>query len=77
MAVLALVAAGQGVALVPQLGAAQPPAGVRLLPLNAHRRTRVAYRRGAGNHPAVAACVRALHDATADYLGDSEPPLDR
>ena len=30
--VLALVAAGQGVSLVPQLAAAQPPAGVRLHP---------------------------------------------
>lgn len=67
-AVLTLVAAGQGVALVPQLGAGRLPDGVRLLPLPARRRTRIAYRRGAGEHPAVAACVRAIRDATEDYL---------
>ncbi|MFE9652766.1 LysR family transcriptional regulator [Micromonospora sp. NPDC006431] len=59
-AMLALVAAGQGVGLVPQLAVGQPPAGVRLVPLAIKRRTRVAYRRGAGGHPAVAACVAAL-----------------
>jgi DNA-binding transcriptional LysR family regulator len=67
-AVLALVAAGQGVSLVPQLGAAQPPSGVRLLALPARRRTRVACRRGAGAHPAVAACVAALRTSTSAYL---------
>ncbi|GIG56336.1 LysR family transcriptional regulator [Longispora fulva] len=66
-AVLALVAAGQGVSLVPQLAAAQPPVGVRLVPLAARRRTRVTYRRGAATHPAVAACVAALHEATAAW----------
>jgi DNA-binding transcriptional LysR family regulator len=68
VAVLALVAAGQGVALVPQLAAAQPPPGVRLLPLPASRRTRLAYRRGAGAHPAIAACAEALRRSTAAYL---------
>jgi len=67
-AVLALVAAGMGVALVPQLGATDPPPGVRLLPLPTRRRTRIAYRRGAGAHPAVAACVGAIRSATDDYL---------
>ncbi|GAA5198611.1 LysR family transcriptional regulator [Rugosimonospora acidiphila] len=67
-AVLALVAAGQGVAIVPRLGAAQPPSGVRLLPLPARRRTRIAYRRGSGTHPAVAACVAALRASTEAYL---------
>ncbi|MEV0456588.1 LysR family transcriptional regulator [Catellatospora methionotrophica] len=67
-AVLALVAAGQGVALVPQLGAVQPPPGVRLVPLDTRRRTRIAYRRGAGEHPAVAACVAAVRTATAAFL---------
>lgn len=70
-AVLALVAAGQGVALVPQLGAAQPSAGVRLLPLPTRRRTRVACRRGAGTHPAVAASVQALRDSANAYLRQS------
>jgi DNA-binding transcriptional LysR family regulator len=67
-AVLALVAAGQGVALVPALGATHPPADVRLLPLNVHRRTRIAYRRGAGSHPAVGACVTALESSASAYL---------
>jgi DNA-binding transcriptional LysR family regulator len=66
-AVLGLVAAGQGVSLVPELGATPAPAGVRLLPLPTQRRTRVGYRRGAGAHPAVAACVEALHAAAARY----------
>ncbi|MFC0506097.1 LysR family transcriptional regulator [Micromonospora costi] len=66
--VLALVAAGQGVSLVPQLAAVDPPAGVRLLPLRTRRRTRVAYRRGAAAHPAVAAFVTAIRAATGDVL---------
>ncbi|MEU4538314.1 LysR family transcriptional regulator [Streptosporangium sp. NPDC023825] len=68
-AVLALVAAGQGVSLVPQLAAARPPAGVRLVPLATRRRTRVTYRKGAAAHPAVAACVTALRASTEAYLG--------
>lgn len=64
-AVLALVAAGQGVALVPQLGAMGLPMGVRLVPMGVRRRTRVAHRRGAGTHPAVAACVAALRVSAA------------
>jgi DNA-binding transcriptional LysR family regulator len=67
-AVLALVAAGQGVALVPQLGAAHPPSGVHLRPLSTRRRTRIAHRRGAGTHPAIAACAVALRAATDAYL---------
>lgn len=70
-AVLALVAAGQGVALVPQLGAAQPSPGVRLLPLPTRRRTRVAYRRGAGTHPAVAAAIQALRGSANAYRRQS------
>jgi DNA-binding transcriptional LysR family regulator len=73
VAVLALVAAGQGVALVPQLAAAQPPPGVRLLPLPAARRTRLGYRRGAGAHPAIAACAEALRRSTAAYLRHDRP----
>ncbi|WP_341718439.1 LysR family transcriptional regulator [Micromonospora sp. FIMYZ51] len=62
-AMLALVAAGQGVGLVPRLAVEQPPVGVRLAPLGIRRRTRIAYRRGAGDHPAVNACVMALRSA--------------
>jgi DNA-binding transcriptional LysR family regulator len=77
-AVLALVAAGQGVSLVPQLGAARPPPGVRFLPLPARRRNRIAYRRGAGGHPAVAACVAALRAAARAILSDpgEDPPAE-
>jgi DNA-binding transcriptional LysR family regulator len=75
-AVLALVAAGQGVSLVPQLGAARPPPGVRFRPLPARRRNRIAYRRGAGGHPAVAACVEALRAAARAFVSGpgAEPP---
>ncbi|MFC7546076.1 LysR family transcriptional regulator [Plantactinospora sp. GCM10030261] len=62
-AMLALVGAGHGVGLVPHLAVGQPPAGVRLVPLTVKRRTRIAYRRGAGDHPAVAASVAALRAA--------------
>jgi DNA-binding transcriptional LysR family regulator len=67
--VLALVAAGQGVALVPQLAAADPPPGVALVPLPSRRRTRLAYRRGARQHPLVAACVEAIRGSVASYRG--------
>lgn len=81
-AVLALVAAGQGVALVPELAAGQPPPRVQLVPLAVQRRTRVAYRRGTGAHPAVAACVTALRAARdsaamSGTLGDESPPSPR
>jgi DNA-binding transcriptional LysR family regulator len=65
--VLALVAAGQGVSLVPELAAAQPPVGVRLIPLPTRRRNRIAYRKGAAGHPAVAAFVAAIR-AAADRM---------
>lgn len=68
-AVLALVATGQGVALVPELGAASPPPGVTLTALPAQRRTRVAYRKGTSRHPAVAAFRDAIHESAAAYLG--------
>lgn len=75
-AVLALVAAGQGVAIVPQLAAHRPPGGVRLEPLDARRRTTVVFRQGAGAHPAIAAFVDALRRSTAAYLR-SEPLVDQ
>ncbi|MFB9234206.1 LysR family transcriptional regulator [Plantactinospora siamensis] len=64
--VLALVAAGQGVALVPQLAAGRPPDGVRLVPLALRRRTALTYRRGGADHPAVAAGIAAVRRSTAD-----------
>lgn len=62
--VLALVAAGQGVALVPELGLAPTP-NVVLTALPTRRRTHLAYRRGTAAHPAVAAARSALHTAVA------------
>ncbi|GAA4844985.1 LysR family transcriptional regulator [Kitasatospora terrestris] len=60
--VLALVAVGQGVALVPHLGTVgQRPSGVALTRLPMYRRTRTAFRAGAAAHPAVAAFAAALH----------------
>ena len=67
--VLALVAAGQGVSLVPQLAATEPVDGVRLSVLPARRRTRIAYRRGAGTHPAVTAFIAALSSASQPVAG--------
>jgi DNA-binding transcriptional LysR family regulator len=71
--VLALVAAGQGVALVPQLGAIDPPAGVVLTPLPTRRRTRIAHRKGARHQPAVSACIAAIR-VSARRLGLSLGP---
>ncbi|HEY2552781.1 MAG TPA: LysR family transcriptional regulator [Streptosporangiaceae bacterium] len=65
--VLALVAGGQGVALVPQLGTEGVPAGVALIPLDARRRSHIACRRGARRHPAVAACAAAIRAAAAAH----------
>lgn len=67
-AVLALVAAGLGVSLVPQLATAEAPAGVHLIPLTARRRTRIAYRQGAAGHPAIAAFTTAIRESTNQYL---------
>jgi DNA-binding transcriptional LysR family regulator len=59
--VLALVAAGSGIALVPELGLLMPPANLVLTALPTRRRTRLAYRRGTAEHPAVRAARSALH----------------
>ncbi|MFI8500386.1 LysR family transcriptional regulator [Streptomyces sp. NPDC085524] len=70
--VLALVAAGQGVAVVPQLGITAPadPA-VRLTRLLMGRRTQLAFRSGAAAHPAVAAFGAALRAAVPPELAGS------
>jgi DNA-binding transcriptional LysR family regulator len=60
---LALVAAGAGVAVVPQLCALAPPDGIRLTPLDAHRHSAVAHRDGAAAHPAVRAFESAVRTA--------------
>lgn len=61
--VLALVAAGQGVALVPDLGTQPTPDQVLLTALPTRRRTHLAYRRGTAAHPVIAAARTALHSA--------------
>jgi DNA-binding transcriptional LysR family regulator len=60
--VLALVAAGQGASLVPQLGTPGAPPQVTLTPLACRRRTRVAYRKGTRGHPAISAFMAALRE---------------
>lgn len=67
--VLALVAAGQGVAVVPQLGITGPAGpAVVLTRLRMERRTKIAFRSGAGAHPAVAAFAAALRAAVPPDL---------
>ncbi|WP_327134635.1 LysR substrate-binding domain-containing protein [Streptomyces sp. NBC_01343] len=73
--VLALVAAGQGVAVVPQLGVMGPvdPA-VSLTRLLMERRTKIAFRSGAAAHPAVAAFGAALRAAVPPELATPASP---
>ncbi|WP_329563372.1 LysR family transcriptional regulator [Kitasatospora sp. NBC_01266] len=66
--VLALVAAGQGAALVPELGLLDPPPTVRLHRLPMSRRTAVTFRHGAGGHPAITAFGSAVRDALPTAL---------
>ena len=61
--VLGLVAAGAGVALVPQLAATDVPAGVVLTALPIRRRTGIAYRRGSRSQPAFEVVGAELHRA--------------
>jgi DNA-binding transcriptional LysR family regulator len=61
--VLALVAIGGGVALVPELGLTDPGPDVTLTPLPMHRRTLAAHRRGAAGSPAISAFVDAMRAA--------------
>lgn len=58
--VLTLIAARQGVSLVPELAATNPPAGVRLIALSTRRQTRIVHRRGAATHPAIAAFTTTI-----------------
>jgi DNA-binding transcriptional LysR family regulator len=65
--VLVLVAAAQGVSLIPELGLTWVPDGVTLTPLTARRRTSVAYRTGTGVHPAIAAFTEAVRDSARSW----------
>ena len=60
--VLALVAAGQGVSLIPQLGVTGTTPGVSLTPVTARRRTSIACRKGTSRHPAIAAFTAAIRE---------------
>jgi len=66
-AVLTLVAARQGVALVPELALADRPDAVTLTALPVRRRTFIAYRTAAAAHPAVTACAAAIRASAATY----------
>lgn len=72
--VLALVAAGQGASLVPELGVAHHPPDVTLIPLGARRRSRIACRKGTRDHPVIAAFASAVHEETVDR-GESGQPV--
>jgi len=61
--VLALVAAGQGVSLIPQLGLPGTPSGVALIPLAARRRSGIACRKGTRQHPAIVAFAGAIRES--------------
>ncbi|MBT3155180.1 LysR family transcriptional regulator [Streptomyces sp. CHD11] len=74
--VLLLVAAGQGVAMVPHLGIADAPSDVVLTRLPIERRTVIAYRRGAAGHPAVEAAVAALRTAVPPELRSGRRPVE-
>jgi DNA-binding transcriptional LysR family regulator len=65
--VLALVAAGQGVSLIPQLGVTNAPSGVTLTPATSRRRTRIAYRNGTRHHPVVSAFAAAIRESAASF----------
>jgi len=69
--VLALVAAGQGPTIVPRLATVNAPAGVVLTPLPTTTRVSVAHRRGAGDHPAIAAFRAAIDRAVQEYRDGS------
>jgi hypothetical protein len=59
---------------VPQLGLAGVPAGVVLTGVPLHRHTKIAYRTGAGGHPAVTAVIAALRRAVPTELSRTPPP---
>ncbi|GCD92523.1 LysR family transcriptional regulator [Embleya hyalina] len=66
--VLSLVAAAQGVAVVPHLGIPTHPPAVSLTRLPLRRRTTIAHREGATHHPAVRAVTRALRSSVPTEL---------
>lgn len=70
--VLVLIAAGQGVSLIPELGLTTVPAGVALTPLSIRRRSRIAWRAGTGGHPAITAFTRAITESASHEAARSQ-----
>jgi DNA-binding transcriptional LysR family regulator len=68
---LHLVAAGQGVALVPVLGLARLPSGVRVIDLDPPlcRTIQLAYRKTSAERPSIAAVRMTLQEVVADLPG--------
>lgn len=64
---LALVAAGLGIAVMPRLGRGHVPEGVRMIAVRPTLRRNIyaLWRSTAARRPAIAATVRALHEAAA------------
>ena len=75
--VLALVAAGQGVSLIPRLGVTGTPPGITLTPLAARRRTSIAYRKGTRHHPAVSAFATAIREHSPADPGAESGAMNR
>ena len=76
-AIMAMVAAGLGVAVVPRLAQDSPPAGVVIRPLcgePAARHLFVVCRSGAEDHPAIGAVVGALRDVAQPAFARSTTP---
>jgi DNA-binding transcriptional LysR family regulator len=73
--VLALVAAGQGVSLIPRLGLTGAPPGVTLIPLTSRRRSSIACRKGTRHHPAIAAFAAAIRQPALAPEGADRDPI--
>jgi DNA-binding transcriptional LysR family regulator len=71
--VLALVAAGQGVSLIPQLGLPGAPSGAAITPLAARRRSSIACRKGTRKHPAIAAFAEAIRESAWATRAEGAP----
>ncbi|MGW6310077.1 LysR family transcriptional regulator [Streptomyces niveus] len=71
---LGLVAAGAGVAVVPDLSAQNPPPGTVLTPLPLRRRSEVAFRGGSAAHPTVEAFIAALREALPAEINHGKAP---
>ena len=73
---LHLVAANQGVALIPDLGLVRRPAGVRILDTEPRfsRTVQVAYREASADRPAIAAVLALIDEVFADLAPSSIHP---